>query len=261
MPIETVLFKDQQYPKFQTNGNAMRFCLPFAKEVVTGDVIFDIGCGKDEWKFPGVGIVASRITERYNRPALVASIDEEKGIAGGSARSIPNFNLLNGMDSVADVFLTHGGHAAAAGFSLEVSRIDEAAQRLNEYARSVLTDEDLIPTFYADAEINADELVGKAILELEKLQPFGTANEAPRFIVRGTKFTSRKPCGDGTHIQFRIKTTHELRGIAFRMSHLFEQVGEDETVDLLVKTQMDTYNGYNNPKLELISMERSLPNQ
>lgn len=75
MPIETIAFKDQFYPSFQTNGNAMRFCLAFAKEVVKGDVIYDVGCGKDEWKFPGsIGVDLSYKNEFHamNLPPLQA---------------------------------------------------------------------------------------------------------------------------------------------------------------------------------------------
>jgi single-stranded-DNA-specific exonuclease len=209
------------------------------------------------WHKGVVGIVASRVVERYNRPALVASINEETGIAGGSARSIPNFHLLNGLESVRDVFLTCGGHAGAAGFSLEASRLEEAAERLDAYARSVLKPEHLIPTHFADAEIDADELTGKSIVELQRLQPFGTANEEPRFIIRGTRFKAYNPCGDGTHVQFKIHTQHELKGIAFRMSHLFDQINADTPMDLLLQPKVELWNGGRYAKLELVSMERA----
>ncbi|MDQ2985100.1 MAG: single-stranded-DNA-specific exonuclease RecJ [Armatimonadota bacterium] len=208
------------------------------------------------WHKGVVGIVASRIAERYNRPALVASIDEETGIAGGSARSIRNFHLLSGLESVRDVFLTCGGHAAAAGFSIESSRLEEAADRLDAYARTVLTPEDLIPTHFADAELDQNEVFGKGIMELQRLQPFGTANDDPRFIVRNTKFKGFNTCGDGSHVQFKIETLHELKGIAFRMAPLFAQIDVETPVDLLVEPVVDNWNG-KRAKLQLVSMERS----
>ena len=161
------------------------------------------------------------------------------------------------MESVRDVFETCGGHAAAAGFSLQASRLDEAAERLDAYARTVLTPDDLIPTHHADAEVEPSEVFGKAIMELQRLQPFGTANEQPRVIVRGTQFKSFNPCGDGSHIQFKIETSHEVKGIAFRMAPLFEQIDPDTNVDLLVKPIVDNWNGGRYSKLELVSMERS----
>jgi single-stranded-DNA-specific exonuclease len=209
------------------------------------------------WHKGVIGIVAGRIAEKYNRPTLVAAINDETGIAGGSARSIANFHLLNGMESVRDVFETCGGHAAAAGFSLQASRLDEAAERLDAYARTVLTPDDLIPTHHADAEVEPSEVFGKAIMELQRLQPFGTANEQPRVIVRGTQFKCFNPCGDGSHIQFKIETSHEVKGIAFRMAPLFEQIDPDTNVDLLVKPIVDNWNGGRYSKLELVSMERS----
>ena len=209
------------------------------------------------WHKGIIGIVAGRIAEKYNRPTLVASINEETGVAGGSARSIPNFHLLQGMESVRDVFDTCGGHAAAAGFSLQASRLDEAADRLDAFARTVLTAEDLVPTLYADAEVEPSEVFGKAIMELQRLQPFGTANEQPRVIVRGTQFKSFNPCGDGSHMQFKVETSHEIKGIAFRMAPLFQQIDPDTTVDLLVKPVVDNWNGGRYSKLELVSMERS----
>jgi len=209
------------------------------------------------WHRGIIGIVAGRIAETYNRPALVASIDEERGIAGGSARSIPNFHLLKAMESVRDVFRTCGGHAAAAGFSLDASRLDEAAERLNTYAESVLTPDDLIPTYYADAEVDSSDLYGKAIMELERLQPFGTANPDPVVVYRNTVFKSVTPTRNPDHVQFVVKTQHDLRGIAFRMGSHFARLQPESAVDLLLKPYVDLYNGSRYAKLEMVSMEWS----
>lgn len=207
------------------------------------------------WHRGIIGIVAGRIADTYNRPTLVASVNQETGIAGGSARSIPNFHLLDALNHERDVFLSCGGHATAAGFSLEASRLEEAAARLNAYAESVLSPEDLIPTYYADAEVTRDDLFGRAIMELERLQPFGTANPNPIVVYRDTGFKSITPTRNPEHVQFTVTTQHDLKGIAFNMGSCFKRLQPDSTVDLLVKPYVDNYNGNRFAKLEMIAME------
>lgn len=207
------------------------------------------------WHRGIIGIVAGRIAETYNRPTLVASIDEERGIAGGSARSIPNFHLLDALESVRDVFLSCGGHAAAAGFSLDASRLDEAAERLNAYAESVLSPDDLIPTYYADAEIESNELFGRAIMELERLQPYGTANPPPGVVLRNIAFKSVNPTKNPEHVQFVITTQHDLKGIAFNMGRHFERLKPKSAVDMMLKPHVDSWNGNRYAKVEMVSME------
>ncbi|HYI97865.1 MAG TPA: single-stranded-DNA-specific exonuclease RecJ [Bryobacteraceae bacterium] len=139
------------------------------------------------WHRGVIGIVASRVVERYHRPVFVLSEDEETGFAQGSGRSIPVFHLLEALETMPDLFTKFGGHRQAAGITSPVERVAEFRRRLNAHASKVLTLEDLRPTIEVDAVLNLPELTDRAISEVFALGPFGCGNCSPVFAVRGAE--------------------------------------------------------------------------
>ncbi|MDQ6651868.1 MAG: single-stranded-DNA-specific exonuclease RecJ [Acidobacteriota bacterium] len=134
------------------------------------------------WHRGVIGIAASKISERINRPCVVLSIDGD--VAHGSARSIEPYHLLNGLTSCADLFEKFGGHSHAAGITIKPGRIAELRRRLNEHAASCLTDEDLQPCVYIDAELPTEEITFDLVGELQRLEPYGAGNPRPKFFAR-----------------------------------------------------------------------------
>jgi len=134
------------------------------------------------WHRGVIGIAASKISERINRPCVVLSIDGD--VAHGSGRSIEPYHLLNGLTSCADLFEKFGGHSHAAGITLKPGRIAELRRRLNEHAASCLTDEDLQPCVYIDAELPTEEITFELVGELQTLEPYGAGNPRPTFLAR-----------------------------------------------------------------------------
>ena len=139
------------------------------------------------WHRGVIGIVASRIVERYHRPVFVLSEDEETGLAQGSGRSIPAFHLLEALERMPELFTKFGGHRQAAGVTGPIDRVAEFRQRLNAHAASVLTLEDLCPTVQVDAMLNFTELTETAIDQVFSLAPFGCGNVSPVFAVRNAE--------------------------------------------------------------------------
>ena len=133
------------------------------------------------WHRGVIGIVASRIVERYHRPVFVMSEDEETGLAQGSGRSITAFHLLEALETMPELFTKFGGHRQAAGVTAQIGQVAEFRQRLNAYAATVLTPDDLCPTIEVDAVLNLNELTDTAIAEIFALAPFGCGNTAPVF--------------------------------------------------------------------------------
>ena len=206
---------------------------------------------------PGViGIVAGRIAEKYFRPALVASINDEDGTARGSARSIPAFELHKALVANRDLFITCGGHAKAAGFSIENSRIEEATEQLIAYADGVLSPEDVGVTFIADSEVQTDELDLASFKALQRMQPFGEMNPQPRFIVRDCTINCVKPTATGEHMQFALDCKRKIYGIGFDMAPNFDGIEDGAQVDVLFEPRLDEYNGAIRPKLYLKAIER-----
>jgi len=131
------------------------------------------------WHRGVIGIVASKLTEMYSKPALVLAI--ENGVAHGSGRSISKFDLLGALESCADVFLRFGGHRQAAGVTLDAARLAELRRRLSAVANDALAPADLVPRLRIDSPLGLREISGDVIEGLARLGPFGSANPQPVF--------------------------------------------------------------------------------
>jgi single-stranded-DNA-specific exonuclease len=135
----------------------------------------------DNWHRGVLGIVASRLVERFHRPVFVLSRDPEDGRAQGSGRSIRPFHLLEALEAMPDLFERFGGHRQAAGLTLASGKIDEFRARFNEYAAARLTLEDLAPQVEIDALVEFREIDERSVAEVFSLAPFGCGNPAPLF--------------------------------------------------------------------------------
>lgn len=156
----------------------------------------------DGWHRGVIGIAASKISERINRPCVVLSIDGD--VAHGSARSIEPYHLLNGLTACADLFEKFGGHSHAAGITIKPERIPELRRRLNEHAAACLTAEDLQPSVYIDAELPAQEISFELINELQALEPFGAGNPRPVFLARNLCILSEPRLIGQRHLKMRV---------------------------------------------------------
>jgi single-stranded-DNA-specific exonuclease len=154
------------------------------------------------WHRGVIGIAASKIAERINRPCVVLSIDGD--VAHGSARSIEPYHLLNGLTECADLFEKFGGHSHAAGITIKPGRISELRRRLNEHAAAHLTAEDLQPCIYIDAELPTQEITFELIGELNALEPYGAGNSRPVFLARNLCIVSEPRLIGQRHIKMSV---------------------------------------------------------
>lgn len=146
-------------------------------------------CGEG-WHRGVLGIVATRILERFNRPVCVLSCDPETGLAQGSGRSIARFHLLDALESMPDLFVKFGGHRHAAGMTLEASRVDEFRSRLNRYATARLTPADFAPEIEIDSTISLPEVNDRSVADILSVAPFGFGNPAPVLAVMGAELAA-----------------------------------------------------------------------
>jgi single-stranded-DNA-specific exonuclease len=154
-----------------------------ARRLVDGDpdigghnLLLVAGAG---WHRGVIGIVASKLTEAYNKPSLVLSTAD--GLAYGSGRSIRNFDLLAALESCKDVFLKFGGHRQAAGVTLDEARVPELRQRLTRWADDILGPEDLMPRLRIDSPLGLREIDAEVLDGLGRLGPYGAGNPKPVF--------------------------------------------------------------------------------
>ena len=171
----------------------------------------ELGDGKDArvaviqgtgWHRGVIGIAASKIAERINRPCVVLSIDGE--VAHGSGRSIEAYHLLNGLTACADLFEKFGGHSHAAGITIRPERIAEFRRRLNEHAASCLSDEDLEHSVTIDMELAPDNVTFQLARELQALEPFGAGNQRPVFATRNLRCLSEPVVLKDRHLKLKL---------------------------------------------------------
>lgn len=155
------------------------------------------------WHRGVIGIAASKIAEKINRPCVVISIADE--IGHGSARSIEAYHLLNGLTSCADLFEKFGGHSHAAGISIRPDRIAEFRRRLNAHAAACLSEEDLQPSVLIDAELPAGAVTFALAKELGALEPFGAGNPRPVFLTRNLRVMSEPLVMKDVHLKLRLR--------------------------------------------------------
>jgi len=156
----------------------------------------------DGWHRGVIGITATRVVERYGRPALVISRNGDE--AHGSGRSIPAFHLLNALESCSDLFSRFGGHAHAVGFSLPSANLAGLRSRLDTYARARLTLADFEPSMKIDAEIPLDQVTPELFQSVCRLEPFGMGNPEPVFAAREVRLMAPPRVMKDKHVKLRV---------------------------------------------------------
>jgi single-stranded-DNA-specific exonuclease len=156
------------------------------------------------WHRGVVGIVASRVVEKFHRPAFVLGIDN--GVAQGSGRSIRAFHLLESLESMGDLFTKFGGHRQAAGVTLASARVEEFRERFRAHAATLLTAADFAPALELDAEIFLNEIDDRTVDEILRLAPFGFGNPAPVFMARDVELASPADVRNEKHVFAWLKS-------------------------------------------------------
>jgi single-stranded-DNA-specific exonuclease len=154
------------------------------------------------WHRGVIGICASRVVDRYHRPALVISRDG--GEAHGSGRSIHSFHLLNALECCPELFTRYGGHAHAVGFALPSDRIPELRQRLDTYARQYLTEADFVPVLEFDGELPLEDVTPALWESLCRLVPFGMGNPEPVFVARAARILTEPRVIKEKHLKLKL---------------------------------------------------------
>ena len=215
-----------------------------AEELINRQVNFKdhkvIVIAKEDWHQGVLGIVASKLADRFYRPAIVISINEN--LCKGSARSIQNFHLFDALMDSKELLDSFGGHAHAAGLLITKDNIDEFRKSINKLASDRLTLEDLLPSLDIDLELNFADLNEPLVKELELLEPFGMANREPLFYTRGLKLKGEVQLLNRGTLKFWATdgvTTRQI--IAFGMSSLKDSLLQADSFDLIYTPKIDSW--------------------
>ena len=216
----------------------------------------------DQWHQGVVGIVASRITEKYGCPSFMIQLRD--GMGKGSCRTCGGFNLFNALEACSDVLNGFGGHALAAGFTIKKENLETFRERMNAYVRRKLGEAPCEASLHIDAVITLPgELTLERAKELERLEPYGTGNPRPSFALMGATAESVQSVGQGRHMKFRLACG------AFRFDGIFFSASEEECgivpdmrVDAAFYLQPNTFRGVTALQLQLLDIRPSLrPNR
>ena len=197
---------------------------------------------KEDWHPGVIGIVASRLVEEFCRPVVLIGLLDELG--KGSCRSIEGFHIYDALGECAEFLSAFGGHAAAAGLSIEKDKIEAFQKKFFEVARERLTDEDLLPSAEYDFEYELSGLSEKLIHELERLAPFGTENPAPILLARDLPVTYQRIVGSQKeHLQLKVRppgSRKDIKGIAFGAHNLHPLPSQ---ISLTYRPQINEWQG------------------
>lgn len=225
-----------------------------AAQALAGDLEAPILFAASAGFSPGViGLAASRLVEVYHRPAIVMSVGE--GEARGSARSIPQFNITHALDECKDLLVKHGGHAAAAGFSVALDCIDELKARLTSIAAARQAEEDWSPVLKADALVRLSTLTYEMVRHLARLEPYGMQNPQPVFVSRDIRVRGVRALKDGAHLKLTLldENGRNWDAIAFRMGDRLNYV--TDTIDVVYTVELNTWNGEQRLQLNIKDLQ------
>ncbi len=194
------------------------------------------------WHRGVLGIVASRVVERFHRPAFVLGVDAETGVAQGSGRSIEKFHLLEALEAMSELFTKFGGHFHAAGLTMPADRVDEFRTRFGGYAGGLLTPEDFVATLAIDAEVEWQELQEPAINEVLGLGPFGTGNPQPVFAAMGLEVAGPPVVFAEKHLRIPLRQRGKTVWLkAWNLAAQAAEFGVSRKIDAAFVLEEDSY--------------------
>jgi single-stranded-DNA-specific exonuclease len=212
-----------------------------------------------QWHLGVVGIVASRLVERFQRPVVVIAVNEQ-GIGKGSARTLGGFDLYQGLAACRDLVDSFGGHPSAAGVTVRESRLDKFRARFCEVVARWATDAAKIPTLHVDAELRLDEVTLQLIREIGALHPFGAGNPEPTFAVTRLEVMDARTVAE-KHLKMTVRQGGSLPfdSIGFGMKSLVERGIRFRTpVDLAFTPELNHWNGYDRIQLRIRDVRPSV---
>ena len=197
-----VLNRERQQAEAEIVESILKQC----SEAMTVDDSAALVFAEPGWHLGVVGIVASRLVERFSRPVFVLSDAAQEGFFAGSGRSIPCFHLLEALESMPHLFHKFGGHRQAAGLTMKREHVDEFRQKFHLFASERLTSDDLRPEYTVDAAASFAELNERTIGEIFRIAPFGFGNPAPVFVAEQVEVAGPpRILSDGKHLKVALK--------------------------------------------------------
>ncbi len=211
----------------------------------------------NNWHHGVIGIVSSRITEKYGKPSILVSFEGNMGdepsaedVGKGSGRSVKGINLVDALCHCNEQLVRYGGHELAAGLSVTRANIDAFRQKINEYASTVLNDGEIVPTIEADLEIELSDASFALAEQLRILEPYGVGNPVPNFVIRGVTVTELMSVSEGKHSRIVFGNGRNIAsGMYFSHASSSLGISVGDSVDVLFNLDVNEWGGRKNVQL------------
>ena len=229
--------------------------LSLASAMIEQTVDFDkdrvLALSNKKWHVGVIGIVASRLVDKYNLPAFIMS--EDGDYSKGSARSIRGFNLFEAMSRHSELFEKYGGHEMAAGFTIRTDRIDELRKSMTEEVFRIMGKDRILPEIVVDYRLSPEDITIDTVRKLKLMEPFGAGNPSPVFVYRGLSVLSSKSVGSELkHLQLMVHDgMNEIKCIAFNMGSMQKVLSIGRKIDIICSVENNVWNNYESVQLNI----------
>jgi single-stranded-DNA-specific exonuclease len=254
------VLETENYERRKIDGNTFDDALQLVESSIDLDNELAIVLHQEEWHPGVIGIVASRLVEKYYRPTIMLTTID--GIAKGSARSISNFNIYEALQKCDDMLIHFGGHQAAAGLAVELEKLKEFKDKFNQIVRESINEKDLLPEILIDGKIKLSEITPKFLRILDQFSPFGPENMRPVFLSEGVEVYNNPRLVGNNHLVVCFKQNGNDKvfdSIGFNMGEYLNLLSDKKTkVDIVYSIDKTVRNGRTYPQLRLKDMRLSL---
>ncbi|MEO8398779.1 MAG: single-stranded-DNA-specific exonuclease RecJ [Ignavibacteriaceae bacterium] len=223
------VLESENYERRKIDEDTFVNALDIVQTTLNMDENIPIILHQENWHPGVIGIVASRLVEKYYRPTIMLTTID--GIAKGSARSISNFNIYQALQKCEDLLIHFGGHQAAAGLAVEIEKIDEFKNKFNQVVRDSITDEDLLPELHIDSKIKFSEITPKFLRIIDQFSPFGPGNMRPVFLAEDVHSVNSRIVGSN-HLLSSLKqdcSDKVFDSIGFNFGEFCDQLKNNDT--------------------------------
>ena len=213
--------------------------------------------GGEGWHHGVIGIVSSKITEKYFKPSILLSFEED-GTGKGSGRSIPGFDLHEALMKCENCLEKFGGHSMAVGLALKKDKFEQFYEEFEKVAKENKT-ENIVPIINVDAKIELNEIDKTVVEDLKQLEPFGEANKMPVFALKNIRIDSIRALSEGKHLKLTLRDNNQIiNAIGFNIGELANEYKIGDKVDLAGVLEINTFNGIDNLQINIKDIMKSI---
>ena len=211
--------------------------------------------GGYNWHHGVIGIVSSKVTEKYYKPSILLCFED--GIAKGSGRSIPGFDLYEGLTKCSELLDKFGGHAMAVGLTLNKENFENFKDKFEKIAEEANIKE-MVPTIYIDEEVKLKDISMDLVKSLSVLEPFGEANKVPLFLIKNLKIDSIRALSEGRHLKLSLRDESVvINAIGFDIGNLAEEYKIGDKIDVVGTLEINSFNGFSSIQINIKDIRKS----